>query len=205
VGAVGQADEGGQAKDVAVGRRVGSDRRVAGRVERGDQRPLRRQRDQGGPVGEIGRGLDRSAVVRAGLQGEAALARSWHELGERHPLVAPAEALQAGPGEHDRVEVPVGQPAQTGVDVATQLAHVQVRSQREQLRPPPHASGAHHGALAERSQRLRPAQRVARVGALGDAHDREPGRQHARHVLGRVDGEVDVIGEERLLDLLHEA
>src|SRR5690606_17364139 len=54
-------------------------------------------------------------------------------------------------------------------------------------------------------ERRGPAQRVPGIGALGGAGEHEPLRQLAGEVLRRVDREVGLAGEQRLLDLLDEA
>ena len=46
--------------------------------------------------------------------------------------------------------------------------------------------------------------RVPRILARQHAADLEPVRQDRRHVLAAVDGEVDLAGEQRVFDFLHE-
>ena len=70
----------------------------------------------------------------------------------------------------------------------------------------PQRCGADDGAMGKMAQRIRLAadEHVARVLARQHRGDREPGRQHGRHVLGRMHRQLDRAGNERLLDLLGE-
>ena len=64
-------------------------------------------------------------------------------------LALAAEPAQAGGGEHDRVELALGELAQAGVDVAVQLLHPQVGAGGEQLGAAAQAGGADPGALGD--------------------------------------------------------
>jgi hypothetical protein len=103
------------------------------------------------------------------------------------------------------VKVALREPTKACVDVAAKPTHIEVRSQGEQRRAATKARRAHHCALGELVERAGPADRVARVGALGHGQDHETARQLRGHVLGRVHGQIDLTGKQRLLDLLDEA
>ena len=60
-------------------------------------------------------------------------------------------------------------------------------------------------AVGQLPQRGRPAERVERVRALRHADDGQAGGQLGGYVLGGVHRQVDLAGEERVLDLLDEA
>jgi len=102
--------------------------------------------------------------------------------------------------------VPLAQPADARVDVATEIVHVQVRTHRFHLRGTAQAGGAHAGA---RGQGLEPLarvreQRVARIGPLQVGAERQAAGQRGGHVLEAVHGQVDLAGQHRLFDLLQE-
>ena len=91
-----------------------------------------------------------------------------------------AESPQAGEREHHRVEAPLLETAQPRVDVAAQIAHVEVGPRGEQLCPAAQAARADRRALRQIVERSRAHERVARVLALGHADDREAVGQLAR-------------------------
>ena len=147
-------------------------------------------------------------VAGARLERQRALARRGDELVgvERAAgLVRAAEPLQAGERQHDRVVLALGELAQAGVDVAAQLARPRGRTAQR-------AAAATRRRRLRRADRRAAAQRVERAArrparragprARGTATSARPGRQARRHVLGAVHGEVDLAGEQRLLDLL---
>src|SRR6185312_3759815 len=78
-------------------------------------------------------------------------------------------------------------------------------SHRKQLSATPEAAGPHGGTFRQRSQVRSAAQRIAWVGPLRNGDDRQPVRQLSWNVLRGVHGEIDLAGEECLLDLLDEA
>ena len=120
--------------------------------------------------------------------------------------IEPAEPLQPGTREDGRDELAAVELGEARPDIAAQRHDGEVGPRVEKLRLAPHRGGADDGALRQIGDAARALrdQRVARVLARQAARDREAGRQQRRHVLQRMDGEVDRAGEQRLLDLLGE-
>ncbi len=205
--AVGRADERAQQEPVAVGGdRVGAHRRVAVGVEGADERALGRQRARGRGVGERRDGRARRRVAGPDRDRERALARGRDHLVERPGrLGAAAEALQPGEGQHDRVVVAGGEPAEPRVDVAPELEDLEVAPQRPELRGAAQRARPDPGAVGEVREPGRAAQRVPRVGPRRHRGDDDPVRELRGDVLGRVHGEVDVAAEQRRVDLAHPA
>jgi hypothetical protein len=205
--AIGQPDEHGQPQSGASRHAVGADRGVTGGVQCANDGALGREAGESVAVCELrGSPCDR-VIGGARLQHQAALARRGHDPSgvERRPLAAAAEPVESRLCQHDRVEVTVGEAPKTCVDVAPQVTHFEVRSLSEQRGAAAQAAGADHRPLGELVERSGAAERVALVGALRDAHDREPVRQLRRHVLRGVNGEVDRARQQGVLDLLDEA
>ena len=111
------------------------------------------------------------------------------------------EAVEPAGGEDDRVEAPLGALAETRVDVPAQRLYGERRLEREQLR----AAACGRGADAHaRRQTVAADERVAGILARRIRADDEPGGVGRRHVLRRVDGNVDPAVQQGLLELLHE-
>ena len=167
LGAVGQGGERAQGERVAIDRAQRRDRRVAGGVQSGGQRPLRHHAHGGVEVGDLRRGRVGVAVVGAPLERERALAGGGqHRVGveDGAGLARAPEPAQPGEREHDRVALAVGELAQAGVDVAAQVDDLEVgarpraaaarrRSDAVPTRRPRRASDASRRAAA----RARPA------------------------------------------------
>ena len=121
---------------------------------------------------------------------------------------SPARPSRSRPGlrEHDRVEVALREPPQPRVDVAAQLAHVEVRSQREQRGAAAQARRAHHRALGQ-VRRATPRRRARRVRRRARARPRSRGRSGSSDGTSLAECTARSIspGEQRLLDLLDEA
>ena len=96
--------------------------------------------------------------------------------------------------------------AQPRLDVAAQRHDAQVGARALGDRLPAQRGGAERRALRQLGERARLAadEHVARVFALEAGRQHQPGRQHGRHVLGRMHGEIDAAVEQRFLDLLGE-
>ena len=80
----------------------------------------------------------------------------------------------------------LGQLAQPRVDVAAHAHHLEVGARRRGSGRRGAGCWSRPGAGLELGQRARAADRVARIGALGDRHQLQPVGQLSRHVLGRV-------------------
>ena len=164
--AVGRRRRTPAARAVAVAvDRVGADRRVAvGVAARGRARARRPARARPRSVTARrprGPRRRRPAPAARARPGPAAGTRSVERAGR---LGAAAEPLQPGGGEHDRVEVAVGEPAQPRVDVAAQLDDLEVVAQRQQLRARGAASSCRRARRRPARRARGAAQRVARVG-----------------------------------------
>ena len=165
--------------------------------EQRDDGALGGQLAQRRPVGRSARRrAQRRLVAGAGLQDAAT---PWPAAGvivsagiAKDDLVLAAQPAQAGDGEHDRVELALGELAQPGVDVAVQLARPAGPAARR---------AAGRGAAGSRSRPGRPpAPRRARTptpiqasaGVLARRHrgEHQALGQLGRHVLGRVDADV---------------
>src|SRR5213078_1956771 len=159
--------------------------------------------DAAAGLGVVG---SRNELLLAGtdLQRERALARLGQQLGGIEPqadLSPEPQPVEAGRGEHDRVQPALAALAQPRIDVPAERLDRQLWFEREQLRLAPDRRGAdaHPRAYFRRS-----AERVARVLSRQIGADDKAFRVRRGHVLRRVDGDVDPPGQERFLDLLDE-
>src|SRR4051794_25825254 len=124
---VGQPDEGGQChRAVLATRRVHADGRVASGLQLTDHVAFLRQARVGGDITEAGEHGGDLVVCRARLARRPSLAGGGNERGpvEGPPFPAAPRGAETRLREHERVEVPVGEPPQPGVDVAAHVAHV---------------------------------------------------------------------------------
>ena len=186
-----------------------ADRRVAGGAERARRARARRAARRMAASSAIrGRRGARRVVVRARLERERALpGRGDHRVQRQHRarLVAP-EPRRARP-RRARSRPPRPRRACAAACRRCRAAATTSRSgraassaaRRRRLLVPTRAPGA-----ARRASARRTARRAARRGA-GAATSASPSAELARHVLGRVDGDVDLAGEQRVLDLVHPA
>ena len=212
-----------------TGRRRRRRRRRAARARRRRHRRRRRRAHRPEPCSRPpGRRAGvRSAVTAARVarvvEGGASIATSSGSSSARHSTASapwpgagsicsgsrtsvtssePAEPGEAGAGEHDGVELAVGDLAEPGVDVAA--------DRRRCSRPRPSAvqlgrsgaasrcrRGAGRQARRGSGRRGRPARRAG-PRAAGTAASASPSGAAGRQVLQRVDGEVDLAGEQRL-------
>ena len=117
-----------------------------------------------------------------------------------------AQPAQAGHGEEGGLGDPVLELLHPGLHVAAELDHREVRAAVAKLRPPPQAGGADDRAGRKVGERaaVEGDEGVAHVLARQVAGDREAVRLERRHVLHRMHGDVDLAGEQRVLDLARE-
>src|SRR5262245_5063360 len=115
-------------------------------------------------------------------------------------LVEAAEALQTGPGQHDRVQLALGEVADPGVHVAANRDHVQAETERVQLRRTAGRAGAHSGTGRQVGELASvPAdQDVPRVGPKRYRRYHQAGCRGGGKVLVRVHGQVDPAGQQRV-------
>lgn len=207
--AVGQAGEAAENQRTLLVAGADADRGVTARVEAGNSSPLGGQLDQRIAVGEAGRCARRGSVAGAALEGERSLPGSGHELVEAEgegDLTLASESAQPGGSEDDPVELAVGQAAQPRVDVAPELDQLEVGSERQELRAPAQARRSHACSAGNLGQRRAPPEPgVSGILAHRHADDLEARGQLTGNVLGAVDGELDLAGEQRPLDLADES
>ena len=120
------------------------------------------------------------------------------------------QPVQSGRSEDDGIIPAFAEPIDPGGHVAAQGLDVEVRPQQQQLVPAAHRRGAHGGTWGERKPRL------GRVGGFPNQEhvlrrspwrhrgDGQPIRLPGLQVLVAVDGEVDRLVEQGLLDFLGE-
>ena len=112
-----------------------------------------------------------------------------------------AQPLEPGPGQHDGVELALGQLAQSGVDVAADGNHLYVLTGGPDLGRAAQTAGAHPRSRGQLLERDRATDHVAGIGALRDGHQLQARGQLGRHVLGRVHRDLDLLGEQGPLQL----
>jgi hypothetical protein len=189
-----------------VGQRA--DRCGAAALERGQRGALGEHGGVRRGVVERGQQVD-ERVVGAALDGERALTgRGQHLERVEHfaHLVQAPDPGQACACQHHRVTLSCSHLADPGVDVATDGHHDQTEAECVQLRGPARRAGADDaagGELAE-GEPVAGDDDVARVLALGNGRERDPGRGVGREVLEGVHREVDLTREQRVAQRVDE-
>ena len=148
-------------------------------------------------------------AVGADLNAQRALAHGRQAFRRRQFLadaLAQAQALQAGGGQDDGVELAVVQFAQAGLHIAAQRLDHQMRKAGTQLRFAAQAGRAYHGAVRQLVQAGVAVgnQRVARVFALADGGQGKAFGQVHRHVLDGVHGDIGAAFLQGQFQLFHE-
>src|SRR5439155_20186162 len=194
----------------AVGRVValgdlgeGGDRGAAPGLQLGEQ----------GPFGDHGQARERVVQGRqrlhergvggAALDGQGALRRGGqHEqrVEDLGDLVGATQAGDAGAGQHDRVQLAVADLAQPGVDVAPDRYALEPEAERRELGDAPGGAGTDARAAGQLGQGAAAGgdQGFAGVLARRDGGDGQAVHGGGGQVLVRVDGEVDLLGGERV-------
>ena len=108
-------------------------------------------------------------------------------------------AIEPGRREECAGDLAFGNFAQSRINIATEWDDLQILPHRKHLRLPPQRTGADGRALRDLIQRhaVVADPDITRIGPRGRAGDLEPIRQRHRQVLGRVNGKVDVVGQQR--------
>ena len=117
--------------------------------------------------------------------------------------VAPAQALEAGGGQQNRVVLAFVELAQARVEIAAHGFHLEIWPELAQLRGAAKRTGADLGAYRQIGQ-LAAHYGVARIFALRDRGQHEAFGQFGGQVFQTVHGEVGAAIEQRLLDLFGE-
>ncbi len=167
--------------------------------------------DSGGRVGErteerartliIGTGDDSKRTLSDGRQPEVRL----KVLGD--PLLPP-QPQHPGGGQNDRLVIPSVQACAAGVQVAAEVHHLQVGTERPKLRPPPQGAGPHPCPGSKILEAGFPMQvteeNISRILAPGDGGELQPRGKSGGHVFEGVDGKVRLSRKEYGVDLLGE-
>jgi hypothetical protein len=201
-------DGGHQAAQVDLGAvvtlgdlRQGADRRRAAGLQRGEQRALGGHRRAGVLVVERAEQAHQLLVVGAALDRERALRRGRQHrqrVDDLGGLDEAAEPLQARPRAGRPRRARRLRPCDAGVDVAADRHDLVAEPEAEQLggaAREPVPIRAPGGQLADR-QPSRATSTSRGSSRSGTAAMTSPGRGRRRQVLVRVDGEVDLAGEQ---------
>ena len=150
-------------------------------------------------------GCERRQIVRARLERERALSgRGDHHVHPEGRGVGwgEAQARQPREREHRGVDDPVGHLAQPRVDVAAKIFHGHPGERPEELCAPADARRPDHGSGSKR--RLPQHQDIGGVHPGRDGGDDEALVVLGREVLGRMDGDVDLVALEGVQDRVDE-
>ncbi len=201
---------------VAAHDRQGAERQLAAAAEGGDDGAFG---IEGGGRRQVVHPLHRPpgpVVAGANLERDDALSGRRHAglRRQRHgDAIAEAEAFQPRRGEHEEVVVAAIELPQPRVHVAPDARERRAVHERAELGDPPDAAGADARGRAERRQQFRQRprrgavrqhERVAGIRPRQRGRHGEAVRQHRRHVLGAVYRDVDLVAQQRVLQLLDE-
>ncbi len=146
-------------------------------------------------------------IVGAAFDADGALADGGQERVGRENFgdaMRGAEAVESGFGEHDGVVFAAFDFAEAGVDVAAEIANVEIGAKMKKLRAAAEATSADAGAFAK-SGEIRAVvgdEAVADVFAPKNCGKRKAGRRFRRNVFDAVNGDVDGIVDAGLLRVL---
>src|SRR5258708_395206 len=150
--AVDGADASFENKFSPLGARPGTERNLAATLQRGEERALGDYCGTSLGIVQSAEDIGGFVVCKTALGGNGALADRGHADigGERFAdAVRPAEAGGAGFGEHPRVLLTALDFAKTGIDVAAQVADIEIGTDVAKLRLAAEASGADARAVTQ--------------------------------------------------------
>ena len=207
--AVGPGDQAAKRQRARAHGGVAGDRRAAGAVEHRQEGALAGERRGGVAIVDGVEQRARARVVGARLERDDPLPDRGQEFVGRQNRgggVGAFQPLQSGERQQGGVDLAGVELAQARLHVAAKVHHREIGTQPLDQRLPAQRRGADDRAMRKLVQRaaLAADEGIARILARQHRHDRKPRRQHGRHVLGRMHGEVDAAGEQRVLDLLGE-
>ena len=132
--------------------------------------------------------------------------RKGVEIEQRRCRRQEAEPLEAGHGQNGGIDLAGLELAQPGLDIAAERHDGEIGPRAFEQSLAPQRGGADHGAVRQFTDAFGGAadEGVARVLARQECRQHQASRQHGRHVLRGMHGEIDGTGEQRLLDLLGE-
>ena len=185
------------------------DRSATGAVEGGEHGALGANTGGGSGVMKRIEELPQGLVGGTALESERALAyRRKHDfarqdLGRKLSLAEPFEAAQR---EHQRIDLTGVQLADPRVHIAADRNDRQIRSLPQQLGLAPQGSRPDPRTLwqSREVRRLRRQKRVARVVACQHTRNRQPLREPSLQILQGMHRQINLPGDQRLLDLLDE-
>src|SRR6267154_731828 len=207
--AVDGADAGFENKFAALDTRPGAERNLAAAFQRGEQSAFG---DYGGArfrIIESAEDIGGFVVGEAAFRGDCALAHG----GEKNIgcesfgyAIAPAQAVQAGFGQEDGVVLAALRFAETSVDVAAKIAHIEVGTNVAKLRLAAQAAGTDARALAKSSKRGAAGrnQAIANVFAAEDGGKLEARGNFGGNVFDAVDREVNRFVHQRVFEFFDE-
>src|SRR5579859_842026 len=154
--AVHRADAGFEDKFAVLGARPGAQRYLAAALQRREQRAF--GDDGGASLGVVEGSEDFGGlgVGEAALRGDGALTDGGHAdvRGKGFAdAVGPAEAVESGFGEHHGVVLAAFDFAQTSVDIAPQVAQIEIGTKVPELRLAAEAAGTHARAVTKMGER----------------------------------------------------
>ena len=201
-------DDGVQNKLIAGDDGVRPDGRQAAAAKAAQQQALGPDGTAGVAVVDAGRQLGRLSAHNS-LDGQRPLAGRWqHDLKGQQlmGLAEPAEPLESGGGQDQRIHGPLREAAQPGIDVAADLDRAKVGPDRRDLGGPAWTPGAKPRSRRQLSERGRwPGdQHVAGVGPFEEAGQHQPWGWQRGKVLRRMHGQLRPPVEQRLLEVLDE-
>ena len=179
---------------------------LAGTIQRGQERPLRRQTLARGAVMDRLEHLRHAAVLRAPLDPDGTLGdgrQHRFDLDGRFRHIVHRKPVEPRHGEKGRLRHALLQLHQPGLQVAAKLHHLQIGPPQHQLRTPPQRGGAHDRPGGQIGKRGGPGrdESVAHVLARQIGIQQQPFGLQRRHVLGRMNRDVDGPGQQVILDL----
>ncbi len=206
---VGRQDFAVERQHVAIERREAGDGCAAGAVERRLEGALAEERELAAFVIEHACHFAGMGVGLANLDADDALAqRRQPILGIEHLRGASGETetLETREREENRVHFALVELSQPRIDIAAQQHDVEIGTGARGLRVAAHGGRAETSALRQIGQRLGLVgeERFAGILAFEKGAERQARRQGGRHVLHRMDGEIDLVLQERVFQFLDE-
>ncbi len=188
---------------------VRTDGRAAAGIENGQQHTLGRHRCARRRVVHNGKHVRQFGVAGAAFDRQRTLPRGGQHLKRVEHLghgILPTDSGEPGVRENHTVEMPIGYLRQPGVDVAAYRHHIQLESQRTQLRGAARRAGPdlRTGRKPSQGQPVPRAQRITRVGAFRHRGQGQPFGRSGRQILQGVHREIDPAIQHRLAERVHE-
>src|SRR6266436_3047429 len=206
---VDRADAGFEDEFAALGAGPGAEGNLTAALQRGEQSALG---DDGGArfgVVQSAEDFGGFGIGKAAFGGNRTLAHGREKNLWRKSFgdaIAPAEAVEPGFGEEDGVVFTALGFAEAGVDIAAQVADIEIGANVAKLLLAAKASGADARALAEIGEGGAACrdEAVSNVFAAEDSGKGQAGGDFGRDVLDAVDGDVDRFFHQGVFEFLDE-